>query len=212
MPEDEANLTEPTSWRCPLCGLLSDSRDNARTHMIACAEPEPMTCPTCGLTTVGNEHGALMHMIACEERAAIHRLERALESDPSEDELREAVEAMLALDCSANDLRVLVERVRALNQVFAQDERIERNCSTAIGALFDPSPGPVAWDEPMAVVSKRELLDLLVTSVKRLLVMVPTRGKRDCECEHCQELREIRSDIDRCLSEMQPAQQVAQLA
>ena len=170
---------------------------------------EPLTCPTCSMTTIGNDHGALMHAIACEERAKFQRLERALESEPSEGELREAVEGMKELGCSDSDLRVLIERVRALNQVFAQDERIEHNCSTALDVVFGRSPGSVAWDEPLAVASKRELVDHLVISVTRLLAMVPTRGKRGCTCEHCQELREIRSDIDRCLGEMQPSQLVA---
>ena len=168
----------------------------------------PLACPICGIV-VGNDHGAAAHAVACDERAKIHRLEEALESEPSDDEIREAVEDMLELGCSDSDLRVLIERVRALNQVFAQDERIERNCSTAIGVVFGLSPGPVAWDEPVAVVSRRELVALFVSSVARLLQVVPTRGKHGCECESCQEVREIRGDIDRCLSEMQPAQRVA---
>lgn len=171
------------------------------------AEYEPLACPTCGIV-VGNDHGALAHAVACDERATIHRLEQALESEPSDNELREAVEDMLELGCSDGDLRVLIERVRALNQVFAQDERVEHNCSTALGVVFDLSPGPVAWDEPVAVASRRELVALFTARVARLLEMVPTRGKHGCECESCQELREIGRDIDHCLSEMQPAQRV----
>ena len=96
------------------------------------AEYEPLACPTCGIV-VGNDHGALAHAVACDERATIHRLEQALESEPSDNELREAVEDMLELGCSDSDLRVLIERVRALNQVFAQDERMSTTARLRLG-------------------------------------------------------------------------------